>query len=216
MIIQNPPSINPADNGTLIGTLNMHQRNTLLSLNQMLPAKVIAYDRTANRVQVQLLIDMVTTGGQQVPRCQLSNIPVFVFGNSRVFLSFDLIAGDLGWVLVSDRDISLFLQTYQEVPPNTPRLFSFSDGVFLPDTMHGYTINPADTSATVLSTLDATVRIAISEGGVVITSPIVTINSTTATLNATTVTVTSPAINMTGTLAVTGDITATGNITPHV
>ena len=138
-------------------------------------------------------------------------------------LNFNLKAGNLGWVLASDRDISLFLQSYSQTPPNTARMFSFSDGLFIPDVMKGYTINAEDAENAVFSTVDGTIRIAISTTGVKITAPTVTITGALEAENGITVTggggtpfnVTGN-MNLTGNIAVTGNITATGNITPHV
>lgn len=223
------PSIDPADNDTLAGMLQFTFKKMMQGTDNKLPAQVIAYDRTNNRVQVQLLISQVTTNNTLVSRSQLASIPVFRFGGGGFMVNFNLIAGDLGWVIASDRDISLFLQSYAEAPPNTGRMFSFSDGLFFPDSMTGFTILDEDADNFVIQNTDATVKIAFSQTYIKITAPTVILDGPSQINGLLTATdgiiitgggavpfnVTGN-MDMTGDLAVTGNITATGDITPHV
>ena len=82
-------------------------------------------------------------------------------GGGGVVLSFDLQPGALGWLKANDRDISLVTQAYRDHAPNTLRLHSFQDAVFVPDVMTGYTIPAEDESHAVLQTLDGSVRVAV-------------------------------------------------------
>lgn len=192
------PSLDPADNNTLVGSVTFAFKKLMQGVNGMLPAQVMAYDRSTNRTQVQLLINIVATDGTQIARPQLSSIPVFVFGGGGFRLSFPLKEGDFGWVIANDRDISLFLQSYAQAQPNTARVKSFSDGVFFPDVMTGLnTISGADADSVVLQSVDGNISIALGANSI-------DIKATTA------VNVTAPV------LAVTGNITATGTITPGV
>lgn len=202
----NAPDIDPANNESLSGTIRFAFAKLMQNVNGMLPAKVIAYDRTTNRVQVQLLIAVVTTGGAQISRPQIASLPVLLLGGGGFFMSFNLNAGDLGWVVANDRDISLFLQTYAQTAPNTARIKSFSDGLFIPDIMTDYTIAPEDSENAVLQSLDGTVKISLGPGVINISAPLVTIEGYNPS------TITPPG----GTLAVIGNITATGTITPNV
>lgn len=206
MISGNPPDIDPANNGSLAGTIQFCFSKLLQNVNGMLPAKVISYDRKNNRVQVQLLIAVVTTTGAQVSRPQLASIPVLILGGGGFFLSYNLNPGDLGWVIANDRDISLFLQTYSQTSPNTARIKSFSDGIFIPDVMKSYNISPEDSGNVVLQSIDGTVKITLGTGKINISAPLVTIEG----YNPSTITPSG------GTLAVIGNITATGTITPNV
>lgn len=220
MSIGNNPSIDPSNNGSLAGSMQFAFNKMMQATNRMLPARVINYDRTKNRAQVQLLINMITTDGSQVPRAQLSSVPVMLFGGGGFFISFPLKTDDLGWLLANDRDISLFLQNYNQAPPNTTRMANFSDGVFIPDVMHGYTINGDDEDAVVLQNLNGSTRITINPtDGVKITSPNVEIDGN---LTVTGSLTGQSGLNITGTSLLTGDlnvvgnITATGTITPGV
>jgi hypothetical protein len=232
----NSPDIDPANNGTLAGTLQFCMKKFMQGVNGMLPASVINYDRATNRVQVQLLINLVTTTGQQVPRSQLASIPVMIFGGGGFFLSFPLNTGDLGWVLANDRDISLFLQNYQQSAPNTFRMNSFSDGVFVPDIMKGYTINSEDANSVVLQNLDGTIKMSLLSDRIKLTAPLVeitgglqvdgvitgegasalTINAPVVATQGVSISGASPALTVTGDERVVGNITASGSITPFV
>ena len=211
----NNPSLDPADNNSLAGTIRFAFSKLIQNVNGMLPAQVIEYDRVNNRVQVQLLISLITTDGSAVPRAQIASLPVAQFGGGGFFLSFPLNTGDLGWVLANDRDISNFLQTYAQSIPNTNRISQFSDGLFIPDIMRGYTIAGENATSAVLQNIDGSVSIALSNTGVTITA------AETVTINAGHNLNVNAAANMlftiangVGLLGVVGSIVATGTILP--
>lgn len=156
------PSIDPADEGDLLGSLRHILGKELQNLDGMLPAKVIAYDRAKNRATVQPLVMLLTTSNTTVARATLASVPVYQIGGGGFILNFNLKAGDLGWIKASDRDISLFLQSYAASAPNTIRKHSFSDAVFYPDVMKGYTIAGEDAENAVLQNLDGSVKLALA------------------------------------------------------
>lgn len=198
------PSLNPANNGTLAGALETAFNKIMQSINDTLPAKVVKYDRNSNRVQVQPLIAIVNTNNNTISRAQYASLPVLQLGGGGFLLSFNLNPGDLGWIKSNDRDISLFLKSYEEAQPNSDRLHSFSDALFIPDVMTGYSIATEDTANVVLQSTDSSVKISLGIGKIKISAPIVEIDGITG-------------INMTTPLLfVTGNIAATGTITPGV
>jgi len=164
------PSRDPADDGTLLGMVRLVLDKFLQGVDDMLPARVISYDRETNRAQVQPLIRLLTTDDRQIGRAPVASVPVMQFGGGGVALSFNLQAGDLGWIKANDRDVSVFLRTYAEAAPNTLRKHSFQDAVFIPDVMHGLTISAEDESHAVLQTADGSVRVAIWPDRVKITA----------------------------------------------
>ncbi len=182
----NPTSF-PADarddlTGVIRYVLTKHLQNT----DDMLPAKVIAFDRAKNRVSVQPLISVVTTSNTLVSRATIASLPVLQLGGGGFVLSFPIATGDLGWIKASDRDISLFLQSYTESQPNTARKHTFEDALFIPDTMmKGVTL--ADSSAVCIQSLDGTTSITMKNG-------VISINATTINLNGTTVAITAPTL----------------------
>jgi hypothetical protein len=213
----NLPSLqqDPALSGSLTGAFAFAIEQVIKGLSNRLPGQIMAYDRNTNRAQVQILIPLITTSGAVVPRAQIASIPAQIDGGGGIFISFPLKNGDLGWVEACDRDISLFLQTYQQAAPNTYRYWNFADSKFTPSVMTGYTIDILDTGAAVISTLDGTVRISIAQTGITITTPTLTVDGALVLSGG----ITSPegvsgVTIYTGNLAVVGNITATGLITP--
>ena len=157
-----PPSVDPADNDSMIGMANTILRKYLQSVDDMLPARVVSYDRATNRATVAPMVAILTTSGSQVARAQVAAVPVFRFGGGGMALSFNLKTGDLGWMKSSDRDISIFLQSLSSGPPNTMRLHTFEDSMFFPDAMRGLVIDGEDNEAAVLQTLDGSHRVVLS------------------------------------------------------
>lgn len=204
MVNSTTPSRNTAGDDTLKGVISLALTKFLQNTDDMLPARVVAYDRETNRASVQPLISMVNTANEIVPRAQIASIPVAQFGAGNFVLSFPVNPGDLGWIKASDRDISLFLQSLVESPPNTARKHNFSDAVLIPDTMfRGVTINAEDSANAVLQTLDGTVRIAIWADKVKITAPEIVLDT--------------PTVHCTGDVLVDGDVIAqTISLTEHI
>lgn len=191
-----PPSRNQALDDTLAGAFKLFKEKLLQNMDDMLPAKVIAYDRTTNRAQVQPLIVMVNTSNEQIVRAQIASVPVFQIGGGGFVMSFPIVPGDLGWIKANDRDISLFKAAYAQSAPNTQRKHNFSDAVFIPDSfMRDVVINGEDDGNLVIQSIDGTVRIAIWGDKVKITAPAVLIDTPTTTC--------------------TGDLIVDGNITGH-
>jgi len=144
----------------LSGILEYVLNKNAQAIDGMLPAKILEYDRATNRAKVQPLIMQITENGKVIKRPILMSIPVLQYGGSGFLLSFDLKAGDIGWIKANDRDISKFLSSYTNTTPNTNRLKNFSDGVFIPDVMHSYNINAGDTAT--LQSLDGSIKIALN------------------------------------------------------
>lgn len=193
--MNNNPSLDPANNGSLAGTIQFAMKKIMQQIDTMLPARVIAFDRDENRVRVEILISVVTTDGSQLARPQLQSLPVLVLGGGGFMINFPIQPNDLGWVLANDRDISLFLESYSQSPPNTARMKNFSDALFIPDVMRDFDISSGDASKMVIQSVDGLTKISVSETEIDIVAPVQ-------------VQVTTPLFH------VIGNITATGTITP--
>ncbi len=190
-----------------MGAFDLFRAKFLQNTDDMLPAKVIAYNRATNRAQVQPLIVMVTTSNEQVPRAQIASVPVLQIGGGGFVISVPLKPGDLGWIKANDRDISLFLKNYAQTAPNTQRKHKFSDAVFIPDSfMKDVIINGEDDENLVIQSLDGTVRIALWEDKIKITAPEIILNASTS------VTLDTPLVACTGDVTVEGNITADGDV----
>ena len=97
-------------------------------------------------------------------------------------VSFHLPPDSLGWIKANDRDTSLFLQqaTSATAPPNTTRMHSFEDAIFIPDViLTNYTIDAEDNQAMVIQNEAGTVRLSLNESRIKLTAPAVEINGNT-------------------------------------
>lgn len=213
--MENVPSVNPSNTEDLTGAFKHIFNKMLQRVDGMIPARIIAFDRATNRASVQPLIKMLTTGGFVVSRAPLASVPVMQFGGGGFVMNYPFNQGDLGWIKANDRDISLFLQSYNEAQPNTIRIHNFSDGVFIPDVMKGWTIASEDSINAVIQNLSGTVKISLGANKVTITAPTIVNNCGVFEVNATSsFTVNSPASAFNGG-TVTNDGTSIDNTHIH-
>lgn len=169
----------------------------------MLPAQVIAVDPDRRYVSAQPMIMLGTTDGRKIRRAQIARVPVLNIGGGGFLLSFPIDPGDLGWIKASDRDYSLFMQGFAEEWPNTRRMHSFQDSVFIPHMMRPWTLDADDIDSAVLQSADGTKRISIGAANITVTAPTVIINAATT--------------QVLGNMEVDGDVTASGvSLTTHV
>ncbi len=158
-----PPSRNPANDDTLVGAFELVIRKLKQNWHDMLPCVVVSHDRGSNRVSVRPIIRVIDTEDRQIQRDVIASVPVLNLGSGGFLVNFNITAGSLGWIKASDRDISLFLQSYKEEAPNSERMHRFSDGLFIPDVMTGYDIASEDGAAMVIQNLDGSVKIALDD-----------------------------------------------------
>lgn len=173
------PSGNPANLDTLIGAFREISSKTLQNIDGLTPCRVISY--TAGpppRVQVQPFIQLVTTDGQLITRAQIASVPVIQLGAGGFLIHFPIKAGDLGWLLATDRDISTFLQNYTNSPPATQRIQDFSSSLFIPDIMHDYTVSEEDAENCVIQSVDGTVKLTLSTNTITLSAPNIIIEDT--------------------------------------
>jgi hypothetical protein len=192
------PSRGAANDDTLAGVLREILRKHSQGLDDMLPAIVEAHDRETNRVKVRPMISLVTTGKSVISRASIPSIPVLRLGGGGFFISFPLAAGDLGWVKASDRDISLFLQSLTESKPNTKRMHSFEDAVFIPDVIRAYDIASADANSLVIQSTDGATKFAMKDGEITLKAAVLKYEGD---------------VSITGAVTATGDITSDGTVT---
>jgi hypothetical protein len=139
----------------------------------MLPCKVIAATTDGKRdyVKVQPLVQMVGTGGTKMDRAQIAKVPCLAMGAGNWVMSFPSKPDDLGWIIASDRDISLYLQANATAPPNTARIHSFEDGLFVPDKARQWTLAGADADKAVWQSLDGTTKVTLGTDKISIVHP---------------------------------------------
>ena len=208
------PSLDPSNNGTLAGMANVVMKKLMQGIDGILPAKVIAYKGYPdNVVQVQPLINLLNTNNQEISRAQIAQIPVCQIGSGGFLLRFNLNPGDMGLILANDRDISLFTETWSQSAPNTMRIKSFSDSVFLPLAFTNVTVNAEDVSNMTLQTEDGSIRIALSSLGIKITGDVEIVGGLSVTGGITGNMEISGNLKVDGRMVGLGDIASGGNIT---
>lgn len=194
----------PANNDSIAGMLSLVFRKLMQSIDGVTPAAVLGYEAgPPDYVSVQPLVQIISTLGQAEPRAQVAKVPVCQIGAGGFVMRFPLTAGDTGLLIACDRDISLFMQSGQQSPPNTNRIKDFGNSFFLPVVLRGYTI--ANAADAVLQSLDGTVAINLSPGVITLTAPTVKIPGELIVGGRTIIL---------GALNTGADITAAGSITP--
>lgn len=128
-----------------------------------LPCRVTKVSPDRRRVSVKPLIAIIGKDGSVLQREIIEGLTVYQAGAGDIVMSFPVKVGDIGWIDASDRDISLFLQSYGETTPPTRRKHSFSDARFVPDIMTNFQIAGEDNDAVVIQTRDNSVKIALDE-----------------------------------------------------
>jgi len=164
----NTPDTDAANDGSLAGELGAFISSWMRDNNDdMLPAQVVSYDEASNRAVIQPLVMLGTTDGSKVSRATVSGIPVFRYGGGGFFIRMPVKAGDFGWLKASDRDISLVMQRGgQQDWPNTERRHNFSDSMFYPDMLKGWTVAGGDADSLTIQSLDGQTCFAVSSGAI--------------------------------------------------
>ena len=126
----------------------------------------------------------------EVSKEPLSNIPVLTLCGGGIVLSFPVKAGDTGWLIAADRNISIFKQNLVESAPNDYRKHQYEDSFFIPDKINDINITDADTFY--IQTLTGLTSFNFKENLMNLISQV---------------------INLTGTTTITGNTSVIGNLT---
>tara|TARA_R110000850_G_scaffold229567_2_gene354388 strand:- start:1137 stop:1874 length:738 start_codon:yes stop_codon:yes gene_type:complete len=171
-------SRNNNDDDLLTGAFNVMFNYVNKKMQNSLPVKVtkVSADRKFVNVQPQILV--VDSEGGTIIRGEIKGVPIVTSGSGNFLISFNVTVGDLGWIESSDRDISLFKQSYSQSKPNTKRMHSFSDARFIPDIMTDFSIDEEDSSALVIQNRDASVKITLSDSKIKLKAPALDIETT--------------------------------------
>lgn len=160
------PSYNVADVQDTTGLLDFFQKNVFQKLEKVAPAQVVSYDRNINRAVVQVLNYSVTSTGNKAQRKPLEDIPVSVFGGGGFCLGFPIKAGDIGILISCDCDISVWKKLLSVFTPATEQKHRYKNGIFFPLIINGFTLSANDTNAVVLSSVEGTSSIAVTNTSV--------------------------------------------------
>lgn len=141
---QNNPSGSLLSDSSLDDVLSLVGRKLLMEKDDMLPARIISWNPDTNRAQIEIMYQTTMTSGEMHQMSAPAEVPVQFPGGGGFILVFPLKEGSLGWIKAADRDMSLFFQSYDVQPGNTPRIHCFEDGIFIPDVMHAFNMSNGD------------------------------------------------------------------------
>lgn len=121
----------PADS---VGPFNPHAFAIAQALSRIATTKIVkvmAVDTSAHTVDVQIAVNQIDGQNNATPHGTISGIPyAWAMGGANAF-EIDPSVGDLGVMVVSDRDISAVKRTKAIANPGSLRKFSPSDGIYL-------------------------------------------------------------------------------------
>lgn len=83
------------------------------------------------RVQFQPLVTMIDGIGQTQDHATVFNLPYFRLSGGHKAVIMDPKEGDVGFVVVADRDISGVKNSKKVSPPGSKRRFNLSDGIYI-------------------------------------------------------------------------------------
>lgn len=189
-------AINPADSAAgLKGVLRFVLRKFLQSdVDDMLPAVVVSVSDDRYWVTVRPVIMVLGTDDSLTKRAAIAKVPLLTIGAGGYLITFPIKAGDQGWIKANDRDISVYLQKQQDAGPNTTRMHSFEDGIFIPDIARTWTLADEDKENMVIQSVDGSIKVAIGADQIKVVHPKAVLIDT-------------PLVTMTGDLDVKGTIT---------
>lgn len=162
------PDINPQ---SLEYALKVLKHNIMLTLNVCVPCVVQKYNATDNTVDVQPAIQAVDVNNKFLNLPQVYSVPVIALGGKGLSIRFPLEQGDTGLLIVSDKDISLFMQEYKKsgfatTQPQTLRKHDIADSFFLPSTFGK--IEAADNAGISIQNADKSIQFIITSSGITV------------------------------------------------
>lgn len=201
-----------SNKGSLSGLLTSAIKSYLLDVDDMLPCRVVSYDEKKNIVTVQSTVELVDSENKTTKRNEIRNIPVLRMGGGGFFMRSPIKAGDAGWIKASDRDISLVRQReWQDDKPNTKRIHSFSDGLFIPDTVKDWVIDCKNDDALVIQSLDGKSVLSIHQDKIELETETVKVISKVFDMESTdSATIKSPITTIKGNVHIKGTLTVDG------
>lgn len=124
-----PTSNSPTSPNSMADAIRNAVLYQLLNIHTAMPGKVVSYDYTSKKAQIQPMVDKKYTDGTTEPMPVLNNVPVIFPFAGGASITFPVNPGDFCLVICCERSIDNFLAQGQQSPPTDPRKFDLSDGV---------------------------------------------------------------------------------------
>lgn len=155
------------NNNSLIGILNLFKEKINRDIECALPC-IVTGVTSRKTVNVKPSIKMIMADFSEESRAEINNIPIFNYSTNSFAVSLPVKAGDTGWLVACDRDISKFLDDKQESAPHTSRSHTFADSFFIPDGISNFTVKDENKDALVIQSSSGEVCIAVKNDEVTI------------------------------------------------
>lgn len=133
-----------------------------------IPAKVVQVI-SRDTVKVSPTVLQSDSEGNPIDWADITTTVLTPFSGGLI-ISMPLAVGDTGWLVAADLDTSLFKKNKKSSQQVSYTRHLYQYGFFVPDAINGYTISDDDSGAIVISTLDGTTKIALSDGNIDIKS----------------------------------------------
>ena len=154
-------------------------------------------------VDVTPLVNQLDGQGNPTPHVTIYNVPYFRLQGGANGIIIDPQKGDIGVAVFASRDISQVKTTKKQGNPGSHRQYSFADGMYL-----GGMLNGTPTQYVQFSTAGIKIH---SPVAVVLDAPDIQLNAATVEINGTTsTTVTTPTFTVNGATVLNGTISQTG------
>lgn len=144
------------------------------------PGKVLEYDRTTHRARIQPLLK-IRYSNDETRDAQPITVDVMRFCAGGFLIDFPIKAGDTGWFVSSDKDVTRIKETGETNLPSSAETHSFKRGFWIPDNWQDTEVSD---DGLVLQSVDGTQKVVVKKDGVDITGTAITINGPT-TINGT-------------------------------
>lgn len=187
------------------------------------PGRVVSFDKEMNTATISVAIQDLNSAEEPIPGiAQLYSVPVVMMGGQNNYITCELTAGDLGVLMICDRDIDNFKTTKAPAVVATPGIANLKDSVFLPGLFR-----PASDGITVSSTTKITLKSGASTALITPSQIKFTIGSSVVTMTSSSIDIqggsaeiqmTGGNVNITGNLIVNEALTfgSTGNVTGNI
>ena len=176
--------MNVRDAANPVNGLDYAIRQRISEMGGLMIVKIISVNISSRTVDVSPMVDQVTPDGTPIPHSTIHEVPYGYDQAGGCLIKIDPVAGDIGVIGCSSRDITRVKRTWKSATPQTLRSHHLSDAIYL------CTLQAASTPSHIISISD--------NGGLVISSPLVVKIEADA--------------QITGNLSVGGNVTATGDV----
>jgi hypothetical protein len=175
---------------------------TLSGVQTVSVCKVIAVHPTTLTVDVQVLVNLMTSGGTSIPHGVIYGRPYFRAQGGTSGIILDPVINDIGILVFGSRDLSAVIAARGFANPGSQRQFDWADGIYL-----GGILNTTPTQYVQFATGGISI---VSPTAVNVSSPDNTVDGP---LNVTGATTLEDTLQVDGTSLLVGDVTGSGKIT---